>query len=296
MQVTFLFMALLFTLSHQVLLAPQNTMLPWPSFMIIHLLSCISLYYVCVCVWAPGWVFHRSLSCKDAHKDSDVKVDADGQQGLDVSLVHSRPLVQTVEDDTQSLQEKKKEDGGAQTFSVFLDVKHFIFIQSSPSTAVLIVSGEFRWLIHTDYKQTAASLMSPPPPVHFTAASSQSLITCFCQNHTNANSSTDDTACVYLYMCTCTVCTRCPHHLMTVLGFDGDWAIFAVAGLSTVASHHRHVRARYTQQTWEPTAAGNKSTITFTPNKQTCMHESELISAELHDNSSNVKNKDWLNS
>lgn len=61
----------------------------------------------CMCmrvhVCVPGWVFDCSLSCEDADKDPNIKVDADGQQGLDVSLVHSCPLVQTVEDDTQSL-------------------------------------------------------------------------------------------------------------------------------------------------------------------------------------------------
>lgn len=37
---------------------------------------------------------------------------------------------------------------------------------------------------------------------------------------------------------------------MTVLGFDGDRAVFAVAGLPTVTSHHSHVSTRHTQQTW----------------------------------------------
>ena len=65
---------------------------------------------VCVCVCIPGWVFHFDLSCEDAHKDPDVEVDADGQQGLDVALVHPGPLVQTVEDDTESLQGGRRRD------------------------------------------------------------------------------------------------------------------------------------------------------------------------------------------
>lgn len=56
----------------------------------------------------PGRVFHRGLSREDARKDPDVEVDADGQQGLDVSLVDSGALVQTVEDDTKSLQEGRR--------------------------------------------------------------------------------------------------------------------------------------------------------------------------------------------
>lgn len=41
------------------------------------------------------------------------------------------------------------------------------------------------------------------------------------------------------------------HHLVTVFAFDGNGAVFAVAGLTTVACHHRHVCTCYTQQTWE---------------------------------------------
>lgn len=76
----------------------------------------VSRQCVRVCERAPGWVFDCSLSCEDADEDSNVKVDADGQQGLDVSLVHSCPLVQTVQDDTQSLEFK---DGERYVFSTF---------------------------------------------------------------------------------------------------------------------------------------------------------------------------------
>lgn len=95
--------------------------LQWPSFRIIHLSSHridqpLLADSACVCERAPGWVFDCSLSCEDADEDSNVKVDADGQQGLDVSLVHSCPLVQTVQDDAQSLEFK---DGERHVFSTF---------------------------------------------------------------------------------------------------------------------------------------------------------------------------------
>lgn len=120
--------------------------LQWPSFRIIHLSShridqplLADSACVCVCERAPGWVFDCSLSCEDADEDSNVKVDADGQQGLDVSLVHSCPLVQTVQDDAQSLEFK---DGEMETFflllwksgkhlgSVYRDVRKLCWIRS----------------------------------------------------------------------------------------------------------------------------------------------------------------------
>lgn len=51
----------------------------------------------------PGWVFDFGLSRKDSYENSDVEVHADRQQWLDVALVDRSSLVQTVEDDTQSL-------------------------------------------------------------------------------------------------------------------------------------------------------------------------------------------------
>lgn len=47
---------------------------------------------------------------------------------------------------------------------------------------------------------------------------------------------------------TCLPCVF-THHLVTVFAFDGNGAVFAVAGLATVACHHCHVCTRYTQQT-----------------------------------------------
>lgn len=79
----------------------------------------VSRQCVRVCERAPGWVFDCSLSCEDADEDPNVKVDADGQQGLDVSLVHSCPLVQTVQDDAQSLEFK---DGERHVFGTFLSL------------------------------------------------------------------------------------------------------------------------------------------------------------------------------
>lgn len=44
------------------------------------------------------------MTREHAYKDPDVKVNADGEQRVDVALVNSGPLVQTVQNDAQSLE------------------------------------------------------------------------------------------------------------------------------------------------------------------------------------------------
>jgi len=71
----------------------------------VYMYVCVYIYVcVCVCVCVPGGVLHCSLTCEHSYEDSDVEVNADREQWLDVALVHPRPLVQAVEDDTESLQ------------------------------------------------------------------------------------------------------------------------------------------------------------------------------------------------
>lgn len=54
---------------------------------------------------APGRVLDFSLSRENPYEDPDVEVHADGQQGLNVALVDAGPLVHTVQDDAESLEE-----------------------------------------------------------------------------------------------------------------------------------------------------------------------------------------------
>lgn len=61
----------------------------------------INQFIIClfVVLQVPGWVFDFCLSCEDTYEDPDIKVNTNRQQGLDVTLVDSRPLVQTVKND-----------------------------------------------------------------------------------------------------------------------------------------------------------------------------------------------------
>lgn len=64
---------------------------------------------VCVCdTEVPGGVLDLGLTRVHPGEDADVEVGADAEEGLDVALVHPRPLVQTVQDDPQSLEKTRR--------------------------------------------------------------------------------------------------------------------------------------------------------------------------------------------